>query len=79
MLSFDEDRIKRIVFEFDYNRCRNNWCCVLKEVFHILEFDNYFESKLMVDIDLVQLKIHTYYSNYWSDEILNISKLYVLS
>lgn len=75
VLSFDEERITKIVFEFDYNRCRNNWCCDLKEVFHILELDNYFESKLMVDIDLVQSKIHTYYSNYWSNEILNISKL----
>lgn len=75
VLSFDEERITKIVFEFDYNRCRNNWCCDLKEVFHILELNNYFESKLMVDIDLVQSKTHTYYSNYWSNEILNISKL----
>lgn len=33
VLSFDEERITKIVFEFDYNRCRNNWCCDLKEVF----------------------------------------------
>jgi hypothetical protein len=75
VLSFDNERITRKAFEFDYNMCRNNWCSELKEIFHNLDLDYCFELKLMVDINLVQSKIHFYYSNIWANDVKNVPKL----
>ena len=41
--------------------------------------NNYFESMIAIDIDLVQLKINYHYSNTWGCEISNIPKLRKLS
>lgn len=75
VLSFDNERITRNVFEIDYNRCRNNWCSDLKEIFHCLDLDYYFDSRMIVDTNLVQSKIHFFYSNFWNSEMSNIPKL----
>ena len=74
-MSFECERITRNVFEVDYNRCRNNWCSDLKDLLNLLELKYYFESKITIDINLVQLKIHYFYSNIWGCEILDIPKL----
>jgi hypothetical protein len=52
-----------------------NWCSELKEIFHTLDLDYCFELKLMVDINLVQSKIHFYYSNIWANDVKNVPKL----
>ena len=49
-------------------------CCDLKELLNLLELNYYFESKIAININLVQLKIHYYYSNIWGCEILDIPK-----
>ena len=48
VLSFECERITRNVFEVDYNRCRNNWCCDLKDLLNLLELNYYFESKIAI-------------------------------
>lgn len=75
VLSFDNERITRNEFEIDYHRCRNNWCSDLKEIFHCLDLDYYFDTRMIVDTNIVQSKIHFFYSNFWNSEISNIPNL----
>ena len=46
-----------------------------KDLLNLLELNYYFESKITIDINLVHLKIHYFYSNIWGCEILDIPKL----
>lgn len=48
--------ITRNVFEIYYNRCSNNWCSDLKEMFSYLDLNNYFDSRMFVDTNIVVRK-----------------------
>ena len=48
--------LPEMFFELDYNECRNNWCSDLNYLLNLLELNYYYESKVAVDINLVQFK-----------------------
>lgn len=61
MLSSDGNKLQELYINLIIIDVEINGAVIKKKFFHILELDNYFDSRLMVDIDLVQSKIHTYY------------------
>ncbi|XP_048743557.2 uncharacterized protein LOC125656974 [Ostrea edulis] len=75
VLLFDSERITRKVFEMDYDICRNNWCSTLKEILQNLELESYFDSKLLIDMNVLQTNMHYYYSNIWENEVFKVPKL----
>ena len=50
VLSFDGDRITRMLFELDYLKCTNNWCSDMKYIVQQLDMEIFvFISKSTID------------------------------
>ena len=75
LVKFEDDRITKIAFNADYNRCTDNWCSELKDIFCKLNLEHYFDSKTAVNLKTVEMNIQQLYSNIWNDNIQQVPKL----
>ena len=57
LLKFEDDRITKLAFYADYNRCTDNWCSELKDIFYKLNFEPYFESKTAINLKTVEMNL----------------------
>ena len=76
LLTFDDNRLTKRVFLYDYeNDNHNNWCSEIKRIFSYLNILNYYENKLVVNMDSVKQKLFDFYAGSWPDEIRQTPKL----
>ena len=75
LLSFEDDRLTKVVFNMDYDRCTNNWCSDTKDIFTKLNMLHYYESRTMVDLKSFEQIVRTYYSDIWRESLINKPKL----
>ncbi|VDI50203.1 Hypothetical predicted protein [Mytilus galloprovincialis] len=75
LISFDDQRITKLAFEFDYERCRNNWCFDFKDILIKLDLVSHFERKEIIDMSLLDLRLQDFYLSMWKRDIINVSKL----
>ncbi|CAC5394901.1 unnamed protein product [Mytilus coruscus] len=75
LLKFEDDRITKLAFNADYNRCTDNWCSELKDILCKLNLKHYFDSKTAINLKTVEMNIQHLYSNIWNDNIQQVPKL----
>ena len=75
ILNVGGDRLLRRIFEIDYRLCNNNWCSEIKNIMNRLELDEYFEYKMLVNLDSVKHKIASLYATNWMNHVITVPKL----
>ena len=68
-------RLTKKAFEYDYALCNKNWCSELKHILTSLDLANYYTSKTVIDLKVVESKLREYYSNQWKAIIESKPKL----
>ncbi len=61
VLNMDESRFTRKMFEYDYKRCKKNWCNNRKQLFNIIGKMSIFEEKASSSIRKLQICNHNNY------------------
>ncbi len=61
VLNMDESRLTRQMFEYDYKRCKINWCNDMKQLFNIIGKMSIFEEKTSSNIRELQICNHNIY------------------
>ena len=59
----------------DYERCTNNWCSDVKNIFSELGFSQYFNSKYIIDLKMFEQAVRNHYCDIWRNSIMNAPKL----
>mgnify|MGYP000571874639 CR=1 FL=1 len=62
LVSMNQNRLTKCLFNADYTLCRNNWCSDVKSVFAILNMSHCFDNKLEVDIRIIKHLITDFYT-----------------
>lgn len=75
LILLDDSRLTKKVFNFDYEINHSNWCTDVKDIMDKLNLSVYFENRSVVDMGLVQNKIHYYFATSWPEKCRNVPKL----
>lgn len=54
-----DDRLAKIVFNWDYNRNNNNWSYEIGHLFHLINMQETFEQLNLCDMEIVQQRFET--------------------
>ena len=71
----DDDRLTKWAFNADYEINQNNWCQDVKHVMSCLGLSNHYENKSVRNLSNANDRMYAYYSNIWSRNIRQITKL----
>ena len=75
LITTEENRLIKTVFNIDYNVCKNNWCSELKSILCRIGLSDYYNNKLVINMNLAELKIKQYYGSKWSTSVQQSPKL----
>ncbi len=75
VLNMDESRLSRKTFEYDYKRCKKNWCYDMKQLFNIIGKMSIFEEKTSRNIRELQICNHNIWKDKWKNNVPNKPKL----
>ncbi len=75
VLNMDEYRLTRTMFEYDYKRCKKNWCKDMKQLFNIIGKMSIFEEKTSCNIRELQICNHNIWKDKWKTNLPNKPKL----
>ncbi len=75
ILNLDESRLTLKMFEYDYKRCKKNWCNDMKQHFNILGEMSRFEAKTSCNIRELQICNNNIWRNKWKTILPNKPKL----
>ncbi len=67
ILNMDESRLTRKMFEYDYKRCKKNWCNAIKQLFNIIGKMSIFEEKTSCNIRKLQICNHIIWTDEWKN------------
>ncbi len=71
VLNMDESRLTRKMFEYDYKRCKKNWCNDMKQCFNIIGQMSIFEEKTSCNIRELQICNHNIWKDKWKNNLPN--------
>ena len=75
MIKMDDSRLTKLLFNIDYNICKNNWSSDVREMFELIGQIDVFASKICCDVDNVKAKLFQEMENNWCDSIEHKPKL----
>ena len=75
LIRFDSNRMTKLAFNIDYDRCKSNWCSEVKDLLDQLELGHFYELKSEVYLSLVETNIFRLYSDIWRNSVQEVSKL----
>ena len=75
ILLFDNNRLTKLVFLYDYSNKRNNWCSGVKSIMNTLDLSHYYENKMPVDMSLAKGRVNDHYKRTWCTEVERFPKL----
>ena len=55
--TLDNQRLTKLVFDKDYEKCRNNWCHELKDILSRLGLSDYYDNRAVINMALVKAYI----------------------
>jgi len=73
--TLDNQRLTKLVFDKDYEKCRNNWCHELKDILSRLGLSDYYDNRAVINMALAESKMVDLYSKVWKESVCNVSKL----
>ncbi len=75
VLMMDESRLTRKIFEYDYVKCKDNWCAQMKKLFYKLDERDIFNNKSMCDIENLSIINMNQSTTEWADKLDGKPKL----
>ena len=74
-VNFDNDRLTKCIFMFDYNRCIRNWCADVKKIITDIDRLECFNNLLPVNLEYAKMCLHDMECLLWQDKCKNKPKL----
>ncbi len=75
ILSMNEDRLTRKMFEYDYAKCKDNWCYEIKQICIKVGKMNMFTEKQFCNISEMQNALKGVFIEKWQSELVQKPKL----
>jgi hypothetical protein len=74
LISMENGRITKVIFEEDYRRCQNNWCSEIKHIMSALNILHCYNQKCTVNLQYVHSSLLNYQKQIWHETIDNSPK-----
>ena len=80
-LNMNENRLTRRIFQWDYSKCRNNWCYDVKRILKSIGWGNIFTTALTdpanstVSVEAARDKLMLNFKAKWGNDVSSQSKL----
>ena len=71
----DNDRIAKVIFNWEYDLGLNNWCKSVKQILLECGLHQSFETKSLCDIHFIATKLSDEYEMIWREGLYHIRKL----
>ena len=79
----EENRLIKTVFNLGYNICENNWCSELKRILCSIDLTEYYNNKLVINMNLAELilnrtmgrSVQQVFSNHQRWELISCIKI----
>ena len=75
LVTLDDSRITKTVFEHDYEICENNWCNEVKCIMSTLNLVDCFNDKRIVNLECARSRMTAYYGQLWREKVDSSPKL----
>ena len=75
LVTMDDDRLTKKMFNVDYDANISNWCNDLRQLFVSIDMADTFVSRSRCDLHLARQKLHGLLQETWHREVLNKPKL----
>ena len=75
LISINNTRLTKRVFNTDYNTSRKTWCSEIKFILEQLNMQHNFVNKQAVDLERVENFLGTIYQRDWNEKLTTVSKL----
>ena len=81
LLNMDENRLTKHIFQWDYMKCRNNWCHDIKTLLKSVDCGNMYLSastdkqNVIISIEFAKDKLTSNYKAKWWNDISSQNKL----
>lgn len=75
VITMDENKITKHVFNTDYSNCHNYWCSEIKDIFSKIGLVENLNNRTPVNLMIVKSAIENYYKSEWSEKLTQFSKL----
>uniref|UniRef100_K1QAP6 Uncharacterized protein n=1 Tax=Magallana gigas TaxID=29159 RepID=K1QAP6_MAGGI len=75
LMCFEDDRITKMAFTLDYERCRDNWCSEVKHITNQTGPSQYYDTKCASDLGLMESHLTNFYSEILKESLEKVPKL----
>ena len=75
LLTMDENRLTKKVFNWDHSLCRQNWSEEMLHLFHTFDLDHVFHDKEICDLEYVSQSLQVNLENDWKNKLKTKPKL----
>ena len=75
LVNLENDRLLKKCFNYDYLKCKNNWCSEIKSIFTKLDMLSNYENKKSCNLNQCKLILSNTYSSQWYAKVNNVPKL----
>ena len=75
LISMDDNRLTKCVFNSDYTATGKTWCSDLKNLLHQVNMQHSFENKQIVNLEHVKNLFNNKHQQEWNEKLQTVSKL----
>ena len=75
LLSMDNNRLTKRVFDDDYRQCRDNWSSEVRKIMGNLNLLDNFNARTTVPLSEAKALINDFYKNKWVHDVQSVAKL----
>ena len=75
LISMDDNRLTKCVFNFDYTATGKTWCSDLKHLLHQVNMQQSFENKQITNLEHVKNLFNDKHQQEWNEKLHTVSKL----
>ena len=70
----DDDRITKVIFNWEYDLGLNNWCNSVKQILTECGLQQNYETKNLCDLKFLEIKLSAMNETHWRDNLHNKPK-----
>ncbi len=75
LISMDENRLPRKVFNWDFKYCYHNWCYEMKELLKYVDMEASYHTKSFLNCKEIERVLYIKQKQEWEINVKNVSKL----
>jgi hypothetical protein len=75
LIQTSDSRLTKLIFEWDFSLCKNNWCSEMKEILYSINMNEIFDRQEVINLDSLMNELRQQQHSNWFRDLSYKPKL----